>query len=308
MKKTLLILGGLSFFALVPHVFAGEVNNGFVALTNIPGLTDGVANTTGGLANFLNNLYKYLIGVAAILAVVEIIWGGLEISTQDSVSKHHDGKERITQAILGLVLVLSPALVFSIINPNIINLSLNLPPLEIQTVDNRNVTGGTVVPPTTGCRLIRSGPYLESAVCASQSAATSYSCTNGLTLEIPSCRTEDTNGNCVDRSVTVYCAGRETTLTVYQYYGITRLLSGRASPIPRDAGAWSTFSSGCENDGGVPETELTAAALAFTSLPPPLAPYLVNNGCSSDSGVTVDTHEHSGVACYGNVLSCNPPK
>ena len=102
---------------------------GFVPLTNIPGLTD-QQPTAGGLASFLNSFYKYLLGLAAILAVIEIIWGGLEISTQDSVSKNKDGKERIQQALFGLVLILSPVLIFTIINPSILNLSLNLPPIK----------------------------------------------------------------------------------------------------------------------------------------------------------------------------------
>ncbi|MDD2657182.1 MAG: pilin [Candidatus Pacebacteria bacterium] len=114
------------------HAFA----EGFVALAPIPDLTDtsalSVANSTN-LASFFNNLYKYLIGLAAVLAVIEIIWGGLEISTKDSVSKQSDGKERITQAIFGLVLVLSPVIVFSIINPSILNLSLNLEPLDTKS-------------------------------------------------------------------------------------------------------------------------------------------------------------------------------
>ena len=128
-----------------------------------------------------DNLYKYLIGVAAILAVIMIIWGGLEISTQDSVSKNKDGKERIYNAIFGLVLVLSPVLVFSIINPSILNLSLNLPPLNTTTV-----TGGgsgamnqtTDPPPVTGCTTTHTGPYLETAICANQNDANSYSCKN----------------------------------------------------------------------------------------------------------------------------------
>lgn len=106
---------------------------GFVAIAPIPGLTDtnalSVVNSVG-LAAFFNNLYKYLIGLAAALAVIMIIWGGLELSTQDSVSKNKDGKEKIYNAIFGLVLVLSPAIVFSIINPAILDLSLNLPPLK----------------------------------------------------------------------------------------------------------------------------------------------------------------------------------
>ena len=123
-----------------------SAQSGFTALAPIPGLTDqsatSVMNATT-LANFFNNLYKYLIGLAAILAIVEIIWGGLEISTKDSVSKQSDGRERITQAIFGLVLVLSPVLVFSIINPNILNLSLNLPALDTLSAKNSAPTTDT---------------------------------------------------------------------------------------------------------------------------------------------------------------------
>ena len=106
---------------------------GFVPLAEIPGLTSGVTADTAGLAKFFNNLYRFTIGMAAVLAVIMIIWGGLEISTQDSVSKKSDGKQRIYNAIFGLMLVLSPVLIFSIINPNILNLSLNLPKIDLTT-------------------------------------------------------------------------------------------------------------------------------------------------------------------------------
>ena len=115
---------------LVPFVASAQ---GFVPLAGIPGLTEGVNTTASGLPAFFNNLYKYLIGLAAALAVIEIIWGGLQYSTQDSPGGKSGGKERIYQAIFGLVLVLSPVLVFSIINPSILNLSLNLPPLETKS-------------------------------------------------------------------------------------------------------------------------------------------------------------------------------
>lgn len=114
----------------------GGGGSGFVALAPIPGLTSpemtSVVNSAT-LANFFNNLYKFLIGLAAVLAVIMIIWGGLEISTQDSISKQGAGKEKIQNAIFGLVLVLSPVLVFSIINPSILNLSLNLPALDTKS-------------------------------------------------------------------------------------------------------------------------------------------------------------------------------
>lgn len=125
-------------------------SSGFVALAPIPGLTD-IQYAPNGLAAFFNNLYKFAIGIAATLAVVEIIWGGLNISTQDSVSKKEEGKERIQNAIFGLVLVLSPVLVFSLINPNILNLSLNLPKIDLTTPTVQPITSGSCTAGQPGC-------------------------------------------------------------------------------------------------------------------------------------------------------------
>jgi len=133
MKKILLMVG-ISFLSLAPYALA---QSGFVPLAPIPGLTDisptSVVNSST-LTNFFNNLYKYLIGLAAVIAVIQIIWAGLDIAYfhKDAVSVITDDKGKIYNAIFGLVLVLSPVLVFSIINPAILNLSLSLP--ELKTV------------------------------------------------------------------------------------------------------------------------------------------------------------------------------
>ncbi len=163
---------------------------GFVPLAPVPGLTTGMVADSAGITNFLNNLYKYLIGIAAVLAVVEIIWGGLEIATKDSVSKKSDGKKRIWQALMGLALVLSPALVFGIINPAILNMSISMVALNVQnrtgagsgtqTADtpagNTAATSGTTAgtgaapagtAPTTGNGDPGTGPAAEIGVSAS---------------------------------------------------------------------------------------------------------------------------------------------
>lgn len=133
-KRTYLILG-LAVLSFAPHVLAAD---GFVPLAPIPGLTDettvGSVIDSAALATFFNNLYKYLIGVAATIAVIEIIWGGILYSTTDSVGNKEEGKEKIRMAIFGLILVLSPVLVFSIINPSILNLSINLKPIKTLSV------------------------------------------------------------------------------------------------------------------------------------------------------------------------------
>lgn len=189
MKKIITASALLFFCALIPHVFA----QGFVPLAPIPGLTQGATADTAGLANFFNNLYKYLIGVAAILAVIEIIWGGIEISTKDSVSAKSDGRQRIYNAIGGLALTLSPVLVFSIINPSILNLSINLPALDTAPGVSSGGSGGTTTgtqpsSPTSadaaavaaGCTP-PTGTLLRKTNCPNQQAAQNFvaACTTG---------------------------------------------------------------------------------------------------------------------------------
>lgn len=132
MRKTLLLSIFFALLALAPHALA---QTGFVPLAPIPGLTEKtVANgyiDQGSFALFFNNLYKFLVGLAVALAIIEIIWGGIEISTKDSVSKQSDGKKRIYNAIFGLLLILSPVIVFSLINPEILSLSVAFTPIVI---------------------------------------------------------------------------------------------------------------------------------------------------------------------------------
>lgn len=146
-RKIILFSLALLPLGLASYALAAE---GFVALAPIPGLTDGGVADSSRLPAFFNNLYKYLIGLAAVLAIIEIIWGGLEISTQDSVSKQSSGRERITQAIFGLILVLSPALVFGIINPRILDLQLGLTPINLDFTPYTPTVRDASVPYTTG--------------------------------------------------------------------------------------------------------------------------------------------------------------
>ena len=300
MKKIFAASAFLLLFAMfVPHVLA----QGFVPLAPIPNLTQGVTVNSEGLAAFFNNLYKYLIGLAAALAVIEIIRGGLEISTQDSISKQSQGREHIQQAILGMVLVLSPVLVFSIINPSILNLSINLPPLDTKSgVQNNNSAPNApaVAAPAAGCAASHSGPYLETAICANSADAQDYynktgACQNGLKPTIAACKVKDVSTKlCVDVGVSVYCAGKTQEFYTYHSY-ISGFFSNKiTSPkilVPRDVTAESDFISGCTADGGkITKTELADIVT-----------------CPTDAGIpTTIAGDQSGYSCEKERLVCNP--
>jgi hypothetical protein len=92
-------------------------------LTQIPGLT--TIAQAGDLPGLFNELYKICIGVSATLAFLIIIWAGVMYMGGDSVTETKRAKEMIANALLGLVVVLSPYIVFSIVNPNILKFNIN---------------------------------------------------------------------------------------------------------------------------------------------------------------------------------------
>jgi hypothetical protein len=131
-------------------------DSSFVPLATIPGLNDNITPTQQGIATFLNNLYTFAIGIAVILAVGMIIYGGVKYALSEVPSAKGDGKRQITQALFGLVLVLAPALVFGIINPAILNLQVNFEALHTtwgtsgQSSPSSNYTPNPYAPPVGG--------------------------------------------------------------------------------------------------------------------------------------------------------------
>jgi hypothetical protein len=95
----------------------------FVPLTNLPGLSA----SSDTLPTFFNNLYKLCIGAAAVIAILQIMRAGTYFFfNKGSVAHNVKAKELIMNSVLGLLLVLSPAIIFGIINPDILHLNLDV--------------------------------------------------------------------------------------------------------------------------------------------------------------------------------------
>jgi|GEM_PF-6952864 len=125
MKKLLIVLA-LVFIAATPLI---SVAQEFVPLTNLPGIKE-VGNEES-LPVFFNSLYKLCIGAAAVIAILQIMRAGTYFMfNKGSVAHNEKGKSLIMNAILGLLLVLSPAIVFGIINPDILDLRLDFSKLQ----------------------------------------------------------------------------------------------------------------------------------------------------------------------------------
>lgn len=84
----------------------------------------GVEYDSDGLIALINQLYIMLIVAGSIFAVIKIVLAGLKWSTSDIVSNKHDAMHDIQGVLLGLAILLAPAIVLSTINKDILNLNV----------------------------------------------------------------------------------------------------------------------------------------------------------------------------------------
>lgn len=84
---------------------------------------------------YLNILIKLFLGIAGVLAVIMIVWGGIQYMTSELASSKEEGKKSITNAILGLLLALGAWLILNTINPDLLNVCLNNLPIAEITIN-----------------------------------------------------------------------------------------------------------------------------------------------------------------------------
>jgi len=82
------------------------------------------ASGAGQLGQFLSQAFQFGLAMAAALAVVMIVWGGVEIMLSESLFKKEDGRKKINDAFWGLLLALVSWLILYTINPDILNFKL----------------------------------------------------------------------------------------------------------------------------------------------------------------------------------------
>lgn len=112
------------------------------------GIVDGDTIKINYLADYIAAGYKWMIGAAVTIAIVMIMIGGLQwtlsggsiLGTGGKANTASAAKKRISNAVTGLVLLLSTYMILAIVNPNLIR--LQFPELEtIPFVSLPNETG-----------------------------------------------------------------------------------------------------------------------------------------------------------------------
>jgi len=124
-KIITLILFLVMFIALTgPTIVLAQSQ--YTPLAPLPGITP---STPTNLGTYANTLVKILIGVAAVLAIIMIMIGGLQYMSTDAISGKQEGKERITQALFGLGLAIASWLILTTISPTLLKVDLTVAPI-----------------------------------------------------------------------------------------------------------------------------------------------------------------------------------
>lgn len=97
--------------------------NGVAGAQQSPFLSRIFDPNTVSLAQFFNTLFKTAIVVGAMLAVMKLGYAGFMYMTTDLPGAKGNARSTISQALLGLLLLLSVWLILNQINPDILNLN-----------------------------------------------------------------------------------------------------------------------------------------------------------------------------------------
>jgi hypothetical protein len=123
MKKSIKILGKVMLVFMVILVFiplyTSAQDTGYTPISAVPNLTPD-EGTVPSLEEYLGLLFNFIIGIGAVLAVVQITLGGVKYMTSSVAGSLESAKSKIRDAILGLLLLLSTYIILSQINPDIL--------------------------------------------------------------------------------------------------------------------------------------------------------------------------------------------
>ncbi len=132
-----------SFFLFNISTYA-QTSLNYTPLAAIPS-PSGTGNVgSTDLATYFSQMYQLGVGVATALAVLMVIWGGVEYITTDAIGGKEEGKQKIQNAILGLLLALGSYLILQTINPALLNTNLNITPVTTKGSSAPAVSSATL--------------------------------------------------------------------------------------------------------------------------------------------------------------------
>lgn len=153
-----------------PSAVNPDADGTYKPLAPLPGIDKPIDFTKEcPLGNYLNVVINLTIGLIAVIAMVMIVMGGIEYITSELISSKANAKERITGAIVGLLIALGSYLILNTLNPNLLNLCLDGIPKVSIAIEGFDAGDDTVDPDLANGRRVYSqnkalDPEIASAV------------------------------------------------------------------------------------------------------------------------------------------------
>lgn len=119
-----------------PNQYAPIDNSDYILLAPLPetyktntctDITSPTQNCRTDFITYLQGIYKLAIGAGGALAVILFTIGGFQYMITDVAKTKEDGKKKMQNSILGLVLILTAYIVLYTINPDLLKLRFNPP-------------------------------------------------------------------------------------------------------------------------------------------------------------------------------------
>ena len=115
----------LNYYPLAPIPGIGQDNCTKNADGSENCINTGGTDGSNGFGIYFNAIVKVFMGIAAVLAMIMIIAGGIEYMTSGSASGSEEGKKRILGAIMGLLIALGSYALLNTINSQLLDVSLS---------------------------------------------------------------------------------------------------------------------------------------------------------------------------------------
>lgn len=110
-----------------PFIGRGLDSGAYNLLTPLPGIGPKVTE----LSDYLHAMFYIGLGLAAVFAVVMIVYGGFQYILSVTPFGKGDGKAKIVDALIGLAMAFGAVLILQTIDPNLTKFSLKIDPLRV---------------------------------------------------------------------------------------------------------------------------------------------------------------------------------
>lgn len=127
MKKTFLLLFVFYLLSTISVPVQGATEYELLAPIPLGGADSAPADKTTA-EPYIKGVFMLIIAIAGGLAVVRIIFGGIQYMSTDAFEGKSDAKNTIQNALWGLLLAISAWLILYTINPDLIKFDLTIPP------------------------------------------------------------------------------------------------------------------------------------------------------------------------------------